>query len=139
MIFKKHISLLIAMLVLVSNSGLAFNVHYCEGEIASISSVFTEDEVCEMPVVVEKICCAKPESTHKECCSDKKVDLKNKTEKIIIKSISLDFEPAYFAQYKASESSVVTVENHTDKSIAHYCETNAPPLYKLYCQLTFYA
>lgn len=138
MIFKKHISLLIAMLVLVSNSGLAFNVHYCEGKIASISSIFSEEEVCEEPVVVEEPCCAKPEKTHKECCSDKKIDLKNKTEKIIIKTISLDFEPAYFTQYKNTLFSVINTENHTNKDVAFYCEANAPPLYKLYCQRTFY-
>ena len=70
MIFKKHISLLIALLVLVSNSGLAFNVHYCEGKIASISSVFSDEEVCgtsdseltkQKPILVEKISCAKIE------------------------------------------------------------------------------
>jgi hypothetical protein len=93
---KKHISILTSLLILVSNSGLAFSVHYCEGKIASISSVFSEEEVCEMQVLVEETCCAKPEKAHKDCCSDKKVDLKNKTEKIIIKTISLDFEPAYF-------------------------------------------
>ena len=138
MIFKKHISLLVAFLVLVSNSGLAFNVHYCEGKIASISSVFSDDEICEKPVVVEKTCCAKPEKTHKECCSDKKVDLKNKTEKIIIKTISLDFIPAYFTTYKATAFSTAGIETIADENVAFYCEANAPPLYQLYCQLTFY-
>lgn len=126
------------MLVLVSNSGLAFNVHYCEGKIASISSVFSDDEVCEKPVVVEKTCCTKIEKTHKECCSDKKVDLKNKTEKIIIKTISLDFTPAYFVLYKDAIFSTAGTEIHTDENVAFYCEANAPPLYQLYCQLTFY-
>lgn len=138
MVFKKHISILIAILVLVSNSGLAFNVHYCEGKIASISSVFSESEVCQKPVVIEKTCCAKPETTHKQCCSDKKVDLKNKTEKIIIKTISLDFEPAYFPAYKHTAILSSTVECNADENAAFYCEANAPPLYKLYCQLTFY-
>ena len=54
MIFKKQLSILIAFLVLVSNSGLAFNVHFCEGKIASITSVFSKEEVCDMPIVVEK-------------------------------------------------------------------------------------
>lgn len=138
MIFKKHISLLIALLVLVSNSGLAFNVHYCEGKIASISSVFSDEEVCEQPVVIEKTCCAKIEKTHKECCSDKKVDLKNKTEKIIIKTISLDFEPAYFTFYNTPTFSTTGIQTNTDENVAFYCEANAPPLYKLYCRYTFY-
>ena len=146
--FKKHISFLVALLVLVSNSGLAFNVHYCEGKIASISSIFSEEEICEpstgelikqIPDNLEGNCCAKPEITHKACCSDKKVNFKNKTEKIIIKTLALDYHPEYFYSYKYVPFSVIDVENSTDKFIAFYGKTNAPPLYKLYCQLTFYA
>lgn len=138
--FKKHISILTALLVLVSNSGLAFNVHYCEGKIASITSVFSQEEVCEMPVVVEKTCCAKKlETNHKKCCSDKKVDLKNKTEKIIIKIISLDFEPAFYSDYKDQVFAIVAKQNFIHEFPAFYCESNAPPLYKLYCQYTFYS
>ncbi len=137
--FKKHISILTALLILVSNSGLAFSVHYCEGKIASISSVFSEEEVCEMPVVVEKTCCAKVETTHKDCCSDKKVDLKNKTEKIIIKTISLDFEPAFFSTYNPHTFAVIQTQQFSNENAAFYCDSNAPPLYKLYCQYTFYA
>ncbi|MDI1315825.1 hypothetical protein [Flavobacterium sp.] len=148
MIFKKHISLLVALLVLVSNSGLAFTVHYCEGKIASISSIFSEEEICgpsaseltkQIPDNLELKCCAKPEITHKECCSDKKINLKIKTEKIIIKTLALDCQPAYFSSYNYSVSSIIDVENSSDKFISFYGETNAPPLYKLYCQLTFYA
>jgi hypothetical protein len=137
--FKKHISILTALLILVSNSGLAFSVHYCEGKIASISSVFSKEEVCNMPVVVEKTCCAKEVTTHKDCCSDKKVDLKNKTEKIIIKTISLDFEPAYFSEYKNQVFGVAITPEYVDEKVAFYCDSHAPPLYQLYCQYTFYA
>jgi len=137
--FKKHISILTALLILVSNSGLAFTVHYCEGKIASVSSVFSQEEVCDMPVVVEKTCCAKPETTHKKCCSDKKVDLKNKTEKIIIKTISLDFEPAFFAEYNNPLFASIQTQQLSTENVAFYCDSNAPPLYKLYCQYTFYA
>ena len=73
---KKHIALLLAFFLLISNSGLALNVHYCGEKIAAISSVFSDEEVCEMPVKKEKSCCAKKEVTHKKCCSDKEVNLK---------------------------------------------------------------
>ncbi len=136
---KKHISILTALLILVSNSGLAFTVHYCEGKIASVSSVFTQEEVCDEPVVVEKTCCAKPETTHKKCCSDKKVNLKNKTEKIIIKTISLDFEPAFFSEYNIPKFAAVQIQQILNEEVAFYCDSNAPPLFKLYCQYTFYS
>lgn len=137
--FKKHISILTALLILVSNSGLAFSVHYCEGKIASVSSVFSKEEACQMQVVEEETCCAKPEKTHKSCCSDKKVDLKSKTEKIIIKTISLDFEPAFFSEYKNHIFAETITAKSVNDEVAFYCDSNAPPLYKLYCQYTFYA
>lgn len=139
MIFKKHISVLIAFFVLVSNSGLAFNVHFCEGKIASVTSVFSDEEVCEMPVEVEKSCCAKAEQTHEKCCSDKEVNLKNKTEKIIIKTIAFDMDTVfYFNEYKTLQFGFYQDQFQTP-IVAYYCDANAPPLYKLYCQFTFYA
>ena len=83
--FKKHISLLLAFFLLVSNSGLAINVHFCEGKIAAVTSVFSKEEICKLPVEEEKSCCAKPDPQHKKCCSDKEVNLKNKTFNLILK------------------------------------------------------
>jgi hypothetical protein len=138
--FKKQISLLIAFFLLVSNSGLAFNVHYCEGKIASISSVFSDEEICAMPVQpVKKTCCAKPQKAHKKCCSDKEVNLKNKAEKITVKSFSFDLNSVfYFSEFNlVAFSSFIPVFYSQDTDF--YCDANAPPLYQLYCQYTFYA
>ena len=139
MILKKQLSILIAFFVLVSNSGLAFNVHFCEGKIASITSVFSDAEVCAMPIEVEKTCCAKAEPTHEKCCSDKEVNLKNKVEKIIIKTIAFDMNTAfYFTEYKTPQFGFYQSQIPAP-IVAYYCDANAPPFYKLYCQLTFYA
>ncbi len=140
MIFKKQISVFIAFFVLVSNSGLAFNVHFCEGKIASITSVFSDTEVCKMPVKEAKICCAKKEElAQKKCCSDKEVNLKNKTEKIIIKTVAFDMDTVfYFSEYKTPQFGLSQDQSQTP-IVAYYCDANAPPLYKLYCQFTFYA
>ena len=139
MILKKQLSILIAFFVLVSNSGLAFNVHFCEGKIASITSVFSDAEVCAMPIEVEKTCCAKKELTHEKCCSDKEVNLKNKVEKIIIKTIAFDMNTAfYFTEYKTPQFGFYQSQIPAP-IVAYYCDANAPPFYKLYCQLTFYA
>lgn len=138
--FKKQICLLIAFFLLVSNSGLAFNVHYCEGKIASISSVFSNEEICVKQVeVIEKSCCAKPQQTHKKCCSDKEVNLKSKAEKITIKSISFDLDSIfYLPEVNTSFASYISPV-HYPQNLVFYCDANAPPLYQLYCQLTFYA
>ena len=138
MIFKKQISILIAFLVLVSNSGLAFNIHFCEGKIASVSSVFSKQEICEIPIEKEESCCVKEQPTHDKCCSDKEVNLKNDAEKVIVK-ISFD------ANYTCSFYEFIPLEfievsaNQSKERVAYSFDANAPPLYQLYCQYTFYA
>lgn len=135
---KKHISLFLAFFVLVSNSGLAFNVHYCEGKIAAISSVFSKEEVCKMPVKETKSCCAKEQTTHKKCCSDKEVKLESKTEKVVIKTISFDLDSVFVFQDFNSFDFVFLPKTVTTQNVTYYCDANAPPLYKLYCQFTLF-
>lgn len=136
--FKKQFGLIMAFLVLVSNSGMAINVHFCEGKIAAISTVFSKEEVCEVPVKEETACCAKPDPTHKKCCSDKQVDLKNKTEKIVLKTFSFDldsvvlpvqWEPQFF------NAAFCTISAGNP---GYHCDANAPPLYRLYCRFTLF-
>jgi hypothetical protein len=138
MVFKKHISLLLAFFLLVSNSGLAFNVHFCGEKIAAISSVFSNEEVCVMPVKAEKSCCAKEKET-KKCCSDKKVNLESKAEKSIIKSVTFDFYSVFITNdWKPivfSETLSICCPQNKD----YYCDSHSPPLYDLYCQFTLYA
>lgn len=135
---KKHFSIVMALLLLVSNSGLAINVHYCEGKIAAISSAFSKEEVCVKPVAAEKACCAKPDPTHKKCCSDKEVNLKSKIEKIVLKTISFDFDavPVYYSWRPVIFSKIPVMA--TGQNFAYYCDANAPPLYSLYCRFTLF-
>ena len=135
---KKHISIFLAFFVLVSNSGLAFNVHYCEGKIAAISSVFSKEEVCKMPIKEAKFCCAKEQTTHKKCCSDKEVKLESKTEKVVIKTISFDLDSVFVIQEFNSFDFVFLPKTVTTQNVTYYCDANAPPLYKLYCQFTLF-
>lgn len=135
---KKHFSLIMALLLLVSNSGLAINVHFCEGKIAGISSAFSKEEACIEPVKEEKACCAKPDPTHKKCCSDKEVNLKNKIEKIVLKTFSSDMDAvAVFPLWKPAGFAQAVSKTHSN-SFAYYCDANAPPFYKLYCQFTLF-
>jgi len=136
--FKKQICLLLAFILLLSNSGLAFNVHFCEGKIASISSVFSNEEVCAKPVKVEKTCCAKLEVSHKKCCSDKKVDLKNKTEKMVFKTISFELDAVNVTEFWTAKFNAPQTITTTTAQLDYYCDANAPPLYQLYCQFTLF-
>lgn len=130
-----------ALLVLVSNTGLAFNVHYCGDKIAAVSSVYYAGKVCEMEKpVVEKPCCAKKiAEQHKKCCKDKVVNLKEKTDGGIFKTFSLQINTPFIIQlWKPITFEPVVI---TDKVTVtrHYCEANSPPLFKLYSQYIFYA
>lgn len=136
--FKKHISIFLAFFLLVSNVGLAFNVHFCEGKIASITSVFSKEEVCEQPVKIEKACCAKIEVSHKKCCSDKKVNLKNKTEKIVLNTFSFEFDSVCFFNELDFKINLPVSAIAPSTTLDYYCDAHAPPLYKLYCQFTLF-
>ena len=61
---KRCTSLFLAFLLLVSNVGMAFNVHYCDDEIASVSlNTATNSQE------IEKDCCGKVERASK-CCKN---------------------------------------------------------------------
>jgi len=147
MYLKKQICLLIAVILLISNSGLAFNVHFCEGKIAAVSSVFSKEEICntsdselakQMPIKEEKYCCVKPDPQHKKCCSDKEVNLKNKTEKIVLKTFSSELNSyCFFSNWDFKIRTLVTFIS-SPTTHEYYCDANAPPLYKLYCQFTLF-
>jgi len=140
--FKKDIALLVAFLMLVSNTGFAMTVHYCGGKIADISSGFNSDETCKMQkkAEAENACCAKKIATnHKKCCSDKTVNLKGKAIDVVVKMASANdagpfVVPVYHAFVFEGEQVI-----STEKLTSYYCDAHAPPLFKLYQQYIFYA
>lgn len=138
---NKHISFLLALLIFVSNVGLAFNVHYCGGELAEISLDYKKSEPCEVKKVEkQETCCASSEK-HDSCCSNSKVDLKKSlSDEVIVKSFQLDLGAFTFVEVWKAPEVPVNFEEIKLKSDApsFYCDSNAPPLYKLYCQYLFY-
>ena len=136
---KKQISLFLAFFVLLANSGLAFNVHYCGEKIAAVSSIFSDEELCQMAAEIEKSCCAKKEISQKKCCSDKELNLKDNSEKSIFKFISLQFEKLFFTTLCFHNTIPTTFLDYKKYSSFTQCSVHAPPLYQLYCQYTFYA
>ena len=64
--FRKNICITLALLLLVSNNGFAFNVHYCGDEISSVSF-----KTSISSIEIEKNCCGEIEK--KSNCCDTKV------------------------------------------------------------------
>lgn len=128
---KKYISIFLAILMLVSNFGFAINVHYCEDKVSSVtvgsSGNNAEEECCG---VIEK---------ESKCCHDKIVKSDEKSDQILGKSQTFeaiyipvvhDWNPIFFS---------FNIKTPKREAITYYCEANAPPLYLLYRQFTFYA
>ena len=131
--FKKHICLFLAILLLVSNGGFAFNVHYCGGQIASVTlkSVVPFSDS-------KKACCEKIEKKD-TCCKDKVVHFEKKSDDTTLKSFVFEcnagflipeFHSVLFPRVLNFKNTLIT---------SYYCNAHAPPLFKLYSQYIFYA
>ena len=131
MIFKKHISILLTALLLVSNLGLAFNVHYCDDEIASvtISTIPASQEILDE-------CCGIVEK-ESGCCNDKVIKSEIKSDQLLVNSLFFDFVPVT-SDWKTSFFLSNNFFQQKD-NFSYYCDAHAPPLYLLYSQYTFYA
>jgi hypothetical protein len=133
MLFRKHISILLVFFLLVSNLGLALNIHYCEDEIASVSLNTTSNYFEN-----EKNCCGIVEKDSK-CCKNKIVKTLEKTDQVVVKSFT--FSPNYYMQEAYNSINCNAFKTNFKKSslMLFYCDANAPPFYLLYNQFTFYA
>jgi hypothetical protein len=129
---KKHISFLLAFFLLVSNSGMAFNVHYCGDEIASVS---LKTEIAKDS---ESNCCGINEAKS-HCCKDKVVHFEKKSDNGILKAFAFnaisaflieDWKPIIFSSIQNFKS---------NKAASYFCDANAPPLFKQYHQYIFYS
>ena len=139
---RKHISALLTMLILVSSMGLALNVHYCHGKISSVNFAYRKAEPCNGHKDEKKAhACGVEKDSHKKCCKDDLVKLKDtKSDNILSKSLQLDLGAFCLAEeWNPNTLYSTTATIVTKDTPSFYCESNAPPLYRLYCQYIFYA
>jgi len=127
---KKCTSILLVFLLLVSNTGLAFNVHYCGDSIASVSlkAVFA---------AAEKGCCGIAKKKM-HCCKSKVVHFQKNSDNTIVKSFALQTAVTVpIVQWKPLPFEA-TVDFKGNSNLSYYCDSHAPPLFKLYSQYIFY-
>ncbi len=129
---KKCTSWFLIVLMLISNIGLSINVHYCGGTIASVSvsQLHSETKV--------KKCCAF-EKEDGSCCKDKQIKVDKKSDNATLKAFIFQFALPSFNSYNNLFAFEEIVETVSQKILHYYVDANAPPLYKLYCQLVYYA
>ena len=133
MVFRKHIGVLLAILILVSNVGFAFNVHYCGNQIASVSLSASIPEIQK-----EGDCCMKKAIKKESCCKDKKIVFQKKTTDNVFKSFSFQFDTIFLIPTQQSVVFNATPSFKNNVLLSYYCDANAPPLYKLYSQYLLY-
>jgi len=136
---RSYISAILSIFILASNIGLALNVHYCHGQVSDVSLAYRTEECAVIHAKKKQTCCATKAESHKKCCENDVVKLQDKSDNIIVKSIQLDIAPmAEMAVWKPSSFNIEVQAVKSD-SPSFYCESHAPPLYKLYSQYIFYA
>jgi hypothetical protein len=129
---KKCTGLFLAFLLLVSNIGFAFDVHYCGGELASVS---LNTSAAAAP---EKSCCGSTEKKS-SCCKDKVVHIEKKSDNATFKIFFFQIAfPAVIQEYEPI--GILSIPNFKNNQIiSYYSDANAPPLFKLYNQYIFYS
>lgn len=132
---KKHISIVLASLILLFNLGLSFSVHYCKDKIAGISFYHQETEPC-----IEKTtsCCANV-SSHHACCSNKQIKVEKNSDDVLVNTFSFQLDQVFLNADWSSNFNTFSGFTNSSNVFAFYCDANAPPLYKLHCQFIFYA
>lgn len=147
MTLRRHISILLAVLILGSNIGLAFNVHYCGDDLAAVSLAYNLEEPSNdhhkkdhRHEGEEKACCSIKAGEHESCCKNDLVKLEDNGEsKVIVKSLQLELGTlctltTWNPAHSFTANQILIKENPS-----FYCESNAPPLFKLYCRYILYA
>jgi hypothetical protein len=130
----KCTSLFLAFLILVSNVGMAFSVHFCGGKVAGVSSAY--NILHQSPKSVHQ-CCIEKAKENKGCCKDKVVKLNKKSD---FTSKVFSFDMATLIILPEPKTVQVAVHTIIGSIISLYhCDANAPPLFKLYSQYVFYA
>ena len=136
--FKRHISIFLALFILLVNSSTSLVLHYCHDQIASISLVYQENKVVD--ATDEDSCCAADDkSDEKSCCSDEEIKVDKKIDYSILKGFQFNVLAVTFENEMPSFFSQEDVLSANQKIADYYCDSNAPPFYKLYSQLIFYA
>lgn len=136
--FKKHISIFLALFILLVNSSASLVLHYCHDQIASVSLVYQENKLVDS--TEEDSCCvADDKSDEKSCCSNEEIKVDKKIDYSILKGFQFNFLAVHFENKTPSFFNEVDVLATNKKMLDYYCDSNAPPFYKLYSQLIFYA
>lgn len=131
--------------LMFSNIGLALNVHYCGGQIDKVTLSYPhidrDGKDCELEQKTVHNCCADRDTSLNEetCCEDQTLTQET-SEKVVVKTLDISSHTAILTSPQSLEINFICEIILPKKEvIAFYCDSNAPPFYKLYNQFIFYA
>lgn len=134
-------SVFLASMLLFLNLGLGVIAHYCKGELAEISGLYSlVEDSCEMQADLseKKSCCAEETLIPDSCCKNEVISFEENQPKIT-EFVSFDFfSPAVITAYVWQNFKLESVSIQEKNKPEYAFESNAPPLYKLYTQYVFY-
>lgn len=147
---KSLTALLFAFVLMFSNVGLALNVHFCGDEQIASKVIYAKviedscthadahkhtqlEEICQ----VAQICCGDTDN-HSDCCKDHTITQDN-PDILITKSFSNGYDAFVLAENDYSVVFFTTSEDFRQDHFEYCFQSNAPPLYKLFCSLIYYA
>lgn len=120
--------------MLISNSGLDLNVHYCGDEVASISL-----KMPEKPLNVETNCCGIADEGS-NCCNDKSFQIQETSDKFQENITNIEFNAIVVVSQNMFVDFFEKPNYKVSKALNFYpFLDNLPPIYKRNCQLIFYA
>ncbi|MFJ1429651.1 HYC_CC_PP family protein [Capnocytophaga canimorsus] len=127
--------ILFSLLLIFSNSGLAFSLHYCKEKLASVSVTIESMAMDKEP---DSCCLSDKENT--SCCDDKSVEAPETDDEFLSKILKIN-ESTFILPYEVAHIFVKTAsaERKLSNSYTQNTQSNSPPLYQLYCRLVFYA
>lgn len=137
--FQRYLySCVLVATLLFSNLGLAINIHYCGNTVEKIEFGYASSINCAEETHEKSCCKEKAEVNKTDCCKDQTI--KQKTDDVV-KVIQLQHFSDFVSPviYKLQPLIITEVVLPKKVDVAFYCESNAPPLYKLYQQFLFYA
>ncbi|WP_212901318.1 HYC_CC_PP family protein [Capnocytophaga canimorsus] len=148
--------ILFSLLLIFSNSGLAFSLHYCKERLASVSvtvePVTTDKEskscclsdeesilYCDDKSKEPKSCCLSDEESI-PCCNDKSVEAPQTDDEFLSKILKINLS-TFILSYEVTHSFGKTtyVQRKPLHNYTQNTKSNSLPLYELYCRLVFYA
>lgn len=138
--FQRYLySSFLIVALLFANIGLAVNIHYCGNEIEKIEIGYASVIHCAEESHEKSCCDEKDQNSANDCCKNETI--KQKTDDVVVKVFQGDHAAGFIAPAVYKLQPIVVTEVNLPKKIAvaFYCESNAPPLYKLYNQYLLYA